>query len=143
MAVDLQVLGRAVKQAQYRHGRALEGGLAEVGSTLAQWDALRAIDRAPGASAHDLALATFQTDQAFGKLAARLEDRGLVRRRSGHGRRIDHHLTEEGARILAAGQAVADRVLAASFAPLSGRERATLLQLLDRVGESRPVALAD
>ncbi|HWI73824.1 MAG TPA: MarR family transcriptional regulator [Baekduia sp.] len=134
MPVALQALGRAVKQAQYRHHRALETALAGVGSTLAQWDALRAIDRAPGASAHDLALATFQTDQAFGKLAGRLEDRGLIERRSGHGRRIDHHLTPEGARVLAAGNTVADRILAASFGALSERERATLLRLLERTG---------
>ncbi|MER7187616.1 MarR family transcriptional regulator, partial [Streptomyces hyaluromycini] len=42
---DLQVLGRAVKQAQYRQHRAMDSALSAVGTTLAQWDALRAIDR--------------------------------------------------------------------------------------------------
>ncbi|MBI0383988.1 MarR family transcriptional regulator, partial [Streptomyces albiflaviniger] len=43
MDADVQVLGRAVKQAQYRQHRALDSALGEVGTTLAQWDALRAI----------------------------------------------------------------------------------------------------
>ncbi|MFD8720752.1 MarR family winged helix-turn-helix transcriptional regulator [Streptomyces sp. NPDC059629] len=130
---DLQVLGRAVKQTQYRQHRALDNALSAVGTTLAQWDALRAIDRAPGASARELAAATFQSEQAFGALVGRLTAQGLVERRPGHGRRIQHHLTPEGERMLAAGHGVADEVLADCFAGLSARERATLLGLLDRL----------
>ncbi|RPE45970.1 DNA-binding MarR family transcriptional regulator [Streptomyces sp. Ag109_O5-1] len=130
---DLQVLGRAVKQTQYRQHRALDSALSAVGTTLAQWDALRAIDRTPGASARELAAATFQSEQAFGTLVGRLTAQGLVERRPGHGRRIQHHLTPEGERMLAAGQGVADEVLADCFAGLSARERATLLGLLERL----------
>ncbi|WP_316768645.1 MarR family winged helix-turn-helix transcriptional regulator [Streptomyces sasae] len=130
---DLQVLGRAVKQTQYRQHRALDSALSAVGTTLAQWDALRAIDRTPGASARELAAATFQSEQAFGTLVGRLTAQGLVERRPGHGRRIQHHLTPEGERMLAAGHGVADEVLADCFAGLSARERATLLGLLERL----------
>ncbi len=133
----MQTLGRAVKRAQYRQHRALDAGLAEVGTTLAQWDALRAISGLPGASAHALAALaglTFQTDQAFGTLAGRLVAQGLIERRPGRGRRIEHHLTPAGERILRAGQAVANEVFAASFAPLSGAERPLLLDLLRRLG---------
>jgi DNA-binding MarR family transcriptional regulator len=87
MPVELQILGRAVKAAQYRQHRALDSRLASVGSTLAQWDALRAIGRTPGASARELAAATFQSEQAFGTLAGRLVGQGLVDRRPGHGPR--------------------------------------------------------
>ncbi|MEV7386007.1 MULTISPECIES: MarR family winged helix-turn-helix transcriptional regulator [unclassified Streptomyces] len=130
---DLQVLGRAVKQTQYRQHRALDSALSAVGTTLAQWDALRAIDRTPGASARELAAATFQSEQAFGTLVGRLTAQGLVERRPGHGRRIQHHLTPEGERMLAAGHGVADEVLADCFAGLSARERAALLGLLERL----------
>ncbi|MFI5683461.1 MarR family winged helix-turn-helix transcriptional regulator [Streptomyces sp. NPDC051636] len=133
MRHDLQLLGRAVKQAQYRQHRALDSALAAVGTTLAQWDALRAIDRSPGASARELAAATFQSEQAFGALVGRLAARDLVERRPGHGRRIEHHLTPAGERILAAGHSVADDVLAACFSALSGADRATLLDLLRRL----------
>lgn len=129
----LRALGQAVKQAQYRHHRALDTALTSAGSTLAQWDALRAIERRPGASAHDLALATFQSDQAFGTLASRLVAQGLVERRPGHGRRIEHHLTPAGADVLAAGQPLVDDVLVTAFAPLGEKDRALLLELLQRV----------
>lgn len=93
MPNELQLLGRAVKQAQYRQHRALDSRLAAVGTTLAQWDALRAISRAPGAAARTLAAATFQSEQAFGTLAGRLAALGLIDRRPGTGRRIEHYLT--------------------------------------------------
>ncbi|MFC8364138.1 MarR family winged helix-turn-helix transcriptional regulator [Streptomyces griseorubiginosus] len=130
---ELQELGRAVKQVQYRQHRALDSALAAVGTTLAQWDALRAISRSPGASARELATATFQTEQAFGTLAGRLTAQGLVERRPGHGRRIEHHLTGAGEDTLAAGHRVADAVLADCFAALPAAERATLLDLLRRL----------
>jgi len=131
--LQLQLLGRAVKQAQYRQHRALDSALTAVGTTLAQWDALRAIARTPGASARELAAATFQTEQAFGTLVGRLTAQDLVERRPGRGRRIEHHLTPAGERILKAGHKVADEVLAEAFAPLPEPDRATLLDLLQRL----------
>ncbi|MCD9878637.1 MarR family winged helix-turn-helix transcriptional regulator [Streptomyces guryensis] len=133
MHADLQLLGRAVKQAQYRQHRALDSALTAVGSTLAQWDALRAISRTPGASARELAAATFQTEQAFGALMGRLAAQDLVDRRPGRGRRIEHHLTPAGERVLKAGHQVAAEVLAECFAPLPEPDRATLLELLHRL----------
>ncbi|MFF4019653.1 MarR family winged helix-turn-helix transcriptional regulator [Streptomyces sp. NPDC001843] len=135
MRDDLQVLGRAVKQAQYRQHRALDSALSAVGTTLAQWDALRAIGRSPGASARELAAATFQTEQAFGALMTRLAAQGLVERRPGHGRRIEHHLTPTGEQVLAAGHRVADEVLAECFSALPEADRATLLTLLRRLND--------
>ncbi|MEV1241578.1 MarR family winged helix-turn-helix transcriptional regulator [Nonomuraea sp. NPDC050022] len=130
---ELQVLGRAVKQAQYRQHRALDSRLAAIGTTLAQWDALRAISRSPGAPARALASATFQSEQAFGTLAGRLMAQGLIERRPGHGRRIEHHLTPAGEQMLDAGHRVADEVLTDCFAPLAPGDRATLLDLLQRL----------
>lgn len=132
MAADPEALGRAVKLMQYRNHRALDGALAGVGSTLAQWDALRAIGREPGSSAHRLAQETFQSDQAFGTLATRLEKQGLIQRSPGSGRRIEHNLTAAGQRLLEAGRPVAREVVAGSFANLSESERARLLELLDK-----------
>ncbi|MEV5740119.1 MarR family winged helix-turn-helix transcriptional regulator [Microbispora rosea] len=133
MRGELQQLGRAVKQVQYRQHRALEGGLSAVGATLAQWDALRAISRSPGASARELAAATFQTEQAFGALAGRLVAQGWIERRPGRGRRIEHHLTSSGERVLEAGHKVADEVLARCYTALTDADRATLLALLQRL----------
>jgi DNA-binding MarR family transcriptional regulator len=133
MRNQLQALGRAVKQAQYRQHRSLDRKLATVGTTLAQWDALRAIGGAGGASARTLAAATFQSEQAFGTLASRLVAQGLIDRSPGHGRRIEHRLTPAGEQMLKEGHQVADTVLAACFAALPARDRAILLELLERL----------
>jgi DNA-binding MarR family transcriptional regulator len=142
MPANLETLGRAVKQVQYRHHRALDTRLAAVHTTLAQWDALRAIDRNPGASAHTLAVETFQSDQSFGTLANRLAAQELINRRAGHGRRIEHRLTPAGRKILRAGRPIAEGVFAASFAQLSDKERSTLLDLLLRIVAGRELETA-
>ena len=129
-----QQLGRAVKAAQYRHHLAADRALSTVGTTLPQWDALRAIDGHPGWSAHALAGETFMSDQAFGTLANRLIAQGLVVRSPGVGRRVEHALTDSGRAMLEAGNRVIDRVLARSFEGLDDGERRTLNALLDRVG---------
>lgn len=133
-----QRLGRAIKQTQHRHHRAFDRQLATVGTTLAQWDALRAIARNPAASAHLLATETFQSDQAFGTLANRLANQELIVRNPGHGRKMEHHLTRKGQEILAAGERLTDDVLKRSFSGLSRAERATLLNLLMKIG-SKPL----
>ena len=133
MSADLETLARTVKAAQYRQHRAFDGALATIGTTLVQWDALRAVSMSPGASAHDLAVATFQTDQAFGTLANRLEAQGLIHRRPGVGRRIAHHLTPAGQRLLADASLVVRRVREQLFAPLTEEECGDLQQLLSKL----------
>ncbi|WP_431246602.1 MarR family winged helix-turn-helix transcriptional regulator [Leifsonia xyli] len=130
MTVDLEALGLAIKRAQYRNHRTMDAALRPVGVSLVQWDALRAIDRMPGASGHDLAAATFQSDQAFGTLANRLVDRGLIARSAGRGRRLEHELTDAGRAALAEGHEVAAGVLGELFAPLDEEQRAAMSKLL-------------
>ena len=130
MPVLHQDLGRAVKQLQYRHHRELDARLRETGTSLAQWDALRAIAARPNSSAHALAEITFQTDQSFGALAERLERNGLIERKTGPGRAIRHRLTPAGEAALRRGQGPVNQVLRASFAPLTARQREQLYGLL-------------
>ncbi|HEY2642468.1 MAG TPA: MarR family transcriptional regulator [Galbitalea sp.] len=136
MTSEAQVTARILKRAQYRNHRAMDRALQGVGSSLAQWDALRAISEAPGSSAHDLAVATFQSDQAFGTLANRLLAQGLIARVAGHGRRVEHRLTEDGERMLAAGVEATAGVAGRSFAGLSAAEVSELHRLLLKVGET-------
>lgn len=140
MERSLQETGLAVKRLQMQHHRAVNAELAALGITIVQWDALRHLDENPGASLHDLAQLTFQTDQSFGTLAARMEARGLIERVPGPGRAVRHQLTAKGARLRQAGAEIADRVLAASFAPLSAAQRATLDKLLRRLVMDPPSA---
>jgi DNA-binding MarR family transcriptional regulator len=130
MTTDLEALGQLVKRAQYRNHRTMDAALRAVGVSLVQWDALRAVDRIPDASAHDLAVATSQSDQAFGTLAGRLVDRGLIERRAGRGRRLEHVLTEAGRSALDEGHAIARSVLADLFAPLAEHQREALSEVL-------------
>jgi DNA-binding MarR family transcriptional regulator len=136
MTTDLEQLGQALKRAQYRNHRTMDAALHDVGVSLVQWDALRAIDRMPGASGHDLAVATFQSDQAFGTLATRLMERELVTRSAGRGRRLEHALTKAGQAALEEGHRIASGVLDELFAPLDEEQRGELLQLLRRLTEA-------
>lgn len=132
MPVDLEDVGRAVKQLQYRHHRAIDARLRELGSSLAQWDALRAISRRPNSSAHALAEMTFQTDQSFGALANRLVRRGMIERVAGPGRAIRHRLTPTGDATLKKGHQAFRQALEASLSPLTSRQRDELYRLLAR-----------
>ena len=96
-----------------------------------QWDTLRHLHRQPDASLHDLAVLTFQTDQSFGTLAGRMVDRGLIERVPRPGRAVRHRLTAEGDRLRVAGQELADRVVAESFAAMSDDQIDQLGALLD------------
>ena len=132
MPITLQDLGRAVKQLQYRHHRGMDRRLREAGTSLAQWDALRAIAARPNSSAHALAELTFQTDQSFGALANRLVKRGMIERAPGPGRAIRHRLTARGEATLRAGHEVVGQVLDSSFASLTSRQREDFYRLIKR-----------
>jgi DNA-binding MarR family transcriptional regulator len=130
MEGSLQDLGLAVKRLQMRHHRQADAALAAVDISLVQWDALRHLDQNPGASLHDLALLTFQTDQSFGALAARMESRGLIERVAGPGRAVRHRLTARGAELRNSGGEILNRVLAESFSTLTAEQRTTFEALL-------------
>lgn len=130
--IALRDLGRVVKQLQYRHHREMDRRLRAVGTSLPQWDALRAISARPNSSAHALAEMTFQSDQSFGALASRLVKRGMIERVPGPGRAIRHRLTSKGEATLRKGYDVVDQVFEASFAPLTVRQREELDRLISR-----------
>jgi DNA-binding MarR family transcriptional regulator len=106
--------------------------LREVGTSLAQWDALRAIATRPNSSAHGLAEMTFQTDQSFGALANRLVKRGMIERVAGPGRAIRHRLTPLGEATLRKGHDVVGSVLESSLAPLTNHQREDFYRLIVR-----------
>jgi DNA-binding MarR family transcriptional regulator len=139
---DLPFIGLMVKRLQAGHHKAADAALRPLGITLVQWDVLRHLHENPGASLHDLARLTFQTDQSMGTLAGRSEARGFIERVPGPGRAVRHRLTPEGERLRAQGSAVLQEVLEESFAPLSTQERATFERLLTKLltgGSESPV----
>jgi DNA-binding MarR family transcriptional regulator len=138
----LPAIGLSVKRLQMRHHRALDAGLAPLGVSLVQWDALRHLDEL-----HDLALLTFQSDQSFGTLAGRMIQRGLIERVPGPGRAVRHQLTDKGRSLRNEGDAIVERVLQESFATLSPVELASLdsilMRVLDQPDDGRTVVRAD
>lgn len=129
----MQDVGLAVKQLQWRHHRAANRRLsAHAGLSLVQWDVLRHLHDQPGASLHDLAVQTFQSDQSMGELARRMIDRGLLARVDGPGRAIRHRLTSEGEAAYEAGSSIVNDVLAASIGTLTPDERASLHAMLTK-----------
>jgi DNA-binding MarR family transcriptional regulator len=133
-------VGLAVKRLQHRHHRAANQALAPLGLSLVQWDTLRHLHRQPDASLHDLAVLTFQTDQSFGTLAARMVDRGLIERVPGPGRAVRHRLTDKGTRLYAEGQVTLDGVVASSFRALSAAQLDQLGELLEATLGPDPAA---
>lgn len=130
---DQQVLARRIKQVQWRHHRQLDGRLRGIGSTIVQWDVLRALTADPSASAHDLAQATFQSDQSLGVMMRRMVQKGLIERSAGKGHRFVHRITDTGRTVLQAGHRFADDVFEASFQPLSAADRHELGRLLQLI----------
>jgi DNA-binding MarR family transcriptional regulator len=135
-------VGLAVKRLQYRHHRELNRVLAPLGLSLVQWDTLRHLERNPDASLHDLAVLTFQTDQSFGSLAARMAANGLIERVPGPGRAVKHRLTGKGARLRAEGEAAVETVLEDSFRHLPPAQLDQLGELLDLVLGPDPTAIS-
>jgi DNA-binding MarR family transcriptional regulator len=138
-----QEIGLSVKRLQARHHRTANARLAPLEISLVQWDALRHLHMNPEASQHTLAQLTFQTDQAFGALATRMIERGLIERVPGPGRAIRHRLTAKGEQLREAGDRILGEVLADSFAPLTPTQLGTFDQLLCRLLDANEPTTAD
>ena len=133
MTRSRQDVAQLIKRVQGTHHRLLDSALSERGVTLVQWDALRHLGHHPDASLHDLAQRTFQSDQAFGTLARRMEERGLVERTSGPGRVVRLVMTDAGRSLLEEGRGLVDDVLDTTVGHLSQRELEQLGDLLARI----------
>jgi DNA-binding MarR family transcriptional regulator len=130
---SIEDVALAIKRVQHRHHRALTAALADLDVSLVQWDTLRHLHRRPDASLHELAHLTFQTDQSFGTLAARMAERGLITRRPGPGRAVRHRITEKGERVRVEGERRVRRVQRRSLRALTADEVQQLGTLLERV----------
>jgi DNA-binding MarR family transcriptional regulator len=142
MPRDVGEIGLSVKRLQMRHHRTANERLAPLGISIVQWDALRHLHENPGASLHDLAQLTFQTDQSFGTLATRMIDRGLIERVPGPGRAVRHRLTAKGQDLRERAGEIVRGMLTESFSALTDKELQTFGDLLARAifGDRSPGA---
>jgi DNA-binding MarR family transcriptional regulator len=136
-------VGLLIKRLQHRHHVACTAALADLGISLVQWDTLRHLHLNPGASLHDLAQLTFQTDQSFGSLATRMAAAGLIERVEGPGRAVRHRLTERGEALRVSGQGRVDGVLANSLGRLESTDLEALGDVLERALAHTPPAATE
>jgi DNA-binding MarR family transcriptional regulator len=97
------VVGLALKRAQHELRLAINIELATVGTTISQLNVLRELAQHPGISSAQLARLAFLTPQTLGQQVIQMEERGLVERRRGSGRRIQLFLTAAGETLLEQG----------------------------------------
>src|SRR5438105_1557931 len=88
--------GLKIKRAQHLLALQIDDGLRPIGLNLGLWAVLRELARLPGASASELARASFYTPQTLGGLLQRLERRRLIERITGRGRIVENRLTHAG-----------------------------------------------
>ncbi|WP_017932725.1 MarR family winged helix-turn-helix transcriptional regulator [Nocardioides sp. Iso805N] len=105
------------------------------GLTKPQYAVLAALAQQPGLTQSALAEAAGMTKTALAELLVRLEERGVVERRiSPHDTRCRLvSLTTTGADLLATARPLCEQLDAEFLAPLDAAERATLLDLLQRL----------
>jgi DNA-binding MarR family transcriptional regulator len=133
MTRSVNQVALSVRRVQHRHHRALTAALTDLGVSLVQWDSLRHLHEHPDASLHDLVQLTFQTDQSFGTLAARMIERGLIERVPAPGRAIRHRITDAGEKVRSEGTRRVSAVFARSFAGLDPQQIDQLGTLLELV----------
>jgi DNA-binding MarR family transcriptional regulator len=133
MTRKLKDVGLSIKRVQHHNHREINKRLRVLGISLVQWDTLRHISQQPNASMHDLALLTFQSDQAFGTLAIRMQKQGLIMKNNGRGRVITISLTNKGIEFQHLGNDIVEKVLAETFAPLGESQLKTLDTLLFQI----------
>jgi DNA-binding MarR family transcriptional regulator len=122
--------GLTLKRAQHLLAQRIDEVLRPADLNLGLWAVLRETAHRPGASASELARATFHTPQTLSGLLRRLEERGLVERRIGRGRIIDNHVTAAGRETLTAVTPLAEAVMADALAVLEPADRAAFQKLL-------------
>ncbi|WP_194891146.1 MarR family winged helix-turn-helix transcriptional regulator [Catenulispora pinisilvae] len=122
--------GLLLRSAQHLLAQQIDEVLQPLDLNLGMWRVLLEVEREPGASASELARASFHTPQTLSGLLRRLEDRGLVERSMGRGRIVENHLTRAGHEALASATQRADQVIAASLAAFNPADRAGLQRLL-------------
>jgi DNA-binding MarR family transcriptional regulator len=125
-----------LRRAQLRKQMACEAELADVGMTLPQWGMLLAVASLPDSSTHALALFTGQSDQSAGAGVARLEQRGLLERRSEGGRAILHRITSAGEDLVRRCDAIVAGVMDQLLAGLSDTDLRVLAASLIAIAEA-------
>jgi DNA-binding MarR family transcriptional regulator len=131
--LDRYMVGLGLKRAQHELRLAINAELAALDTNISQINVLREIKLHPGVSSADLARLAFLTPQTLGQMVIQMQERGLVERRPGDGRKIRHYLTKRGGRLLEAGMEKARDVDTRVLREFDDGELASLIDLFARI----------
>ena len=124
---DPFLLGWALTRAQRELQFALDTELAQLGTTISQLCVLHEIKANAALSNAELARLTFQSAQSLGQQVLKMQERGLLRRRPGQGRKIRLYITKAGDRVYQEGMSKARAIHASVFDGFNDRDRESLV----------------
>ena len=132
--LDRYYVGLGLKRAQHEVRLAINAELEGLGTNISQVNVLREIKLHPGVSSADLARLAFLTPQTLGQQVIQMQERGLVERQAGTGRKIRHLLTGSGEKLLAAAMEKVREVDTKVLSDFSDDELAALLDTFQTIG---------
>jgi DNA-binding MarR family transcriptional regulator len=138
-------VGYELRLAEQAWRRTLEPPLRELGLTVPQYSALRALQRTPGASSAELARSAFVTPQTMNTIVLQLEDARLIERtaRTTNLRARDATLTPAGTALFNKARRLVHRLETGALAEPGRDQLVTLLERFTTALEasvSRPSA---
>jgi DNA-binding MarR family transcriptional regulator len=131
-------LGPAIRRLQLKLRTATDKALGDEDLTTAQFGALQALERHPGATSAELARAAGVTAQTMHEIVRLLTKRGWIERAQNpdHGRKLSQQLSPDGRKALSGARRRVERVEEKLAAPLKPHERILLQSLLERCAEA-------
>ncbi|WP_327425739.1 MarR family transcriptional regulator (plasmid) [Streptomyces sp. NBC_01527] len=121
--------GLTLKRAMHLFTMRTDEALKPIGLNLGLWSVLREMYRTPGASASELARASFHAPQTLGSLLHRLESLRLVTRTTGRGRIVENHLTEAGHEALKQANTTVECIIVDALSVFTDSDRETFERL--------------
>ena len=130
-------LGPTIRRLQLKLRVATDKSLGEEGLTTAQYGAMQALEKTPGATSAELARTAGVTAQTMHEIVRLLTARGWIERTQDpeHGRKLTQQLSAAGRKALGGARRRVERVEDRLAAPLKPHERVLLQSLLERCAE--------
>lgn len=133
----VEKLGPAIRRLQLKLRTATDKALGDEQLTTAQFGALSALERTPGATSAELARAAGVTAQTMHEIVRLLTARGWIERTQDpeHGRKLQQQISGAGRKALQNARRRVEKVEEKLASPLKPHERIVLQSLLERCSE--------
>ena len=130
-------LGPAIRRLQLKLRTATDKALGDEQLTTAQFGALSALEKTPGATSAELARAAGVTAQTMHEIVRLLTTRGWIERTQDpeHGRKLQQQMSPAGRKALQNARRRVEKIEERLAFPLKPHERVLLQSLLERCAE--------